>query len=177
MPTIAEYAQHELEWTQPSAGQMRYELRAGDQVIAGLQFRSMWGSLATAESDDGCWTFKRVGFWQTRATVRVCETETDIASFANNTWSGGGTLSLPDGRTFTASTNAWQTRLEIRDSQILLLISYANRGLVRLSASVTIEPYALALPELPWLTMFGWYLVVMMYMDASGASVAIAAAS
>ncbi len=60
MPTIAEYAQHELEWTQPSAGQMRYELRAGDQVIAGLQFRSMWGSLATAESDDGCWTF---GIW------------------------------------------------------------------------------------------------------------------
>lgn len=172
MQAFAQYAQHELEWRQPSAMEMRYELRAGEQLAGSLRFRSMWGSLATGESAGGCWTFKRVGFWQTRATVRVCDTDADIATFANNTWSGGGTLSLPDGRTFTASTNAWETKLELRDSQNLLLISYANRGVLRLAASVTIEPYAVAWPELPWLTVFGWYLVVMMYMDASAASAA-----
>ena len=44
---------------------MEYELRAGDMLAATLRFRSSFGSFATAEDGDGCWTFKRVGFWQT----------------------------------------------------------------------------------------------------------------
>ena len=62
--------------------------------MATLRFRSIWGSLATAESADGCWTFKRVGFLQTRATIRTCESEDEIAVFKNNSWTGGGTLEL-----------------------------------------------------------------------------------
>jgi len=97
----------ELKWVQPSAWKMQYELRTGDELIATLRFRSSFGSFATAESEDGCWTFKRVGFWRTRATIRGCESETNIAMFKNNTWSGGGALELPDGRKVLATTNFW----------------------------------------------------------------------
>jgi uncharacterized membrane protein YccF (DUF307 family) len=40
---------------------------------------------------------------------------------------------------------------------------------MRLSATVTIEPQAANLPELPWMVMLGWYLMVMMHMESASA--------
>jgi hypothetical protein len=79
MKRLAELMGRELKWTQPGAFKMNYELLAGDELAATLRFRSSFGSLATAESADGCWTFKRAGFFQTRVTIRVCGEEADIA--------------------------------------------------------------------------------------------------
>jgi hypothetical protein len=39
--------------------------------------------------------------------------------------------------------------------------------LVHLSATVEMQPSAVALPELPLMLILGWYLIVMMYMDAA----------
>src|SRR6185436_3064756 len=102
----------DLKWVQPSAFKMDYELRAGDEVAARLRFRSAFGSFATGESADGCWTFKRVGFFQTRITIRECGEETDIATFTNSTWSGGGTLEFTGGTKILATTSFWRTTLE-----------------------------------------------------------------
>jgi len=164
---IAEVIGRELEWVQPSAWKMEYELRAGDELIATLRFRSSFGSFATAESADGCWTFKRVGFWQTRVTIRGCGSEMDIAMFKNNTWSGGGTLELPDGRKVLATTNLWLTNFEFKTEAGETLVRFKTGGLVHLSAKVEIQPAAAGVPELPWVVMFGWYLAVMMYMDSA----------
>jgi hypothetical protein len=164
---IAEVIGRELEWKQPSAWKMEYELRTGEDLVATLRFRSSFGSFATAESADGCWTFKRVGFWQTRVTIRGCGSDTEIAMFKNNTWSGGGTLEMHDGRQFLATTNFWQTNLEFKTEAGQTLVQFKPGGLVHLSAKVEIEPTAAGLPELPWLVMLGWYLIVMMYMDSA----------
>src|SRR4029078_872051 len=104
----------ELEWTQARALKMQYELRAGNEVVVTLRFRSSFGFFATAESADGCWTFKRVGFFQTKVTIRACTEDKEIAVFMNNTWSGGGTLELHDGRKLLATTNLWQSKLEFK---------------------------------------------------------------
>jgi hypothetical protein len=168
MRKIADLAGRELKWEQPSALKNEYELRAGDELAATLRFRGLWGSFATGESADGCWTFKRVGFWETRATIRACGEETNIASFKNNTWSGGGTLELPDGRTFPATTaNMWHTKLEINTESGETLIEYKSGGFLHLSATVEIQPNAVSMPELPWIVMLGWYLIVMMNTDAA----------
>src|SRR6266850_1503326 len=156
---------------------MEYELRAGDELIATLRFRSSFGSFATAESPDGCWTFKRVGFWQTRVTIRTCENDTELATFRNNTWTGGGTLELPDGRTFRATTNLWQSKREFKDGSDDVLIQLAGRGVAHLSATVEIRPSALRMPELPWMVMLGWYLIVMMSHDAAAGAAAGGAAA
>jgi len=87
MKKISESINQPLKWEQPSALKMSYELHTGEETAGTLQFRSSLGSFATAESADGCWTFKRVGFWQTRVTIRECGAETEIATFKNNTWS------------------------------------------------------------------------------------------
>jgi hypothetical protein len=85
MLETADLVGKELEWVQPSALKMEFELRADDETAATLRFRSSLGSLATAESGDGCWTFKRVGFWRTRVTIRACDGETDLAVFRHDT--------------------------------------------------------------------------------------------
>ena len=177
MKKIAEMIGRELKWVQPSAWKMQYELRAGDELIATLRFRSSFGSFATAESADGCWTFKRVGFWQTRVTIRGCESEMDIAMFKNNTWSGGGTLELLDGRKLLATTNVWQTNFEFKTELGEALVRFKTGGVVHLSATVEIQRDAAGEPELPCVVMFGWYLAVMMYMDTASATGTIAAIS
>lgn len=169
MKKIAELTGQELKWVQPSAFKMHYELRAGEVLAATLHFRSSFGSLATGESADGCWTFKRVGFLQTRVTIRNCGQDTDMAVFRNNTWSGGGTLELSDGRKLQASTNLWQSKLEFKNETGETILRFNSGGLIHLSAEVEIGPQAYKIVELPWMVMLGWYLTVMMNMDAAAA--------
>lgn len=164
-----------LQWMQPSAWREAYELRAGDDVVATLRFRSAFGTLAMAETAEDCWTFKRTGFWKTRVTVRRCNAEQDVAIFHNNTWNGGGTLALANGRRYQASTNTWQTRYEITDEAGESLLLFAIGGVFRQSAQVTIQPAAVRLDTLPLLLTLSWYLVVMMYQDSAAATVVVAA--
>ncbi|HEY0738648.1 MAG TPA: hypothetical protein VGD69_27265 [Herpetosiphonaceae bacterium] len=173
MQSLSALSGQQLKWSQPKVSKMEYELRSGDQLAATLRFRSSFGSFATAESAAGCWTFKRVGFWQTKVTVRVCDSDTDIATFANNTWSGGGTLTLPDGRKLLVSTNMWQTQYEIKNESETALVRYKMGGVFHLSSQVEIQPAAMELPELPWLIPFGWYLALMAYKDSAAAAAAV----
>ena len=171
MMKLAELIGQELKWVQPHALKMEYELRAGDTVAATLRFRSSLGSFATAAGADGSWTFKRVGFWQTKATIRASGAETDLAVFKNNTWSGGGTLELPDGRKYPANTNFWTTQYEFKTETGEALISYRKiGGLLHMSAAVEIYPAAQDIAELPWMVSLGWYLAVMMQKDSAAAA-------
>jgi hypothetical protein len=160
----------QLRWVHPSALKMNYELRAAEELVATLRFRSLSGSFATAETAGGCWTFKRTGFLQTRATIRACGSEAEIATFKNNTWRGGGALTLSDGRNFLATTNLWQTHLEIQTEAGEVLIRLQTSGFWQTSADVNITSSGLEMPELPWMNLFAWYVIVMMQM-MDGASV------
>ena len=167
MRKIIELADQQLKWVQPSALKMKYELRAGDELVSTLNFRSSFGTFATGESADGCWTFKRVGFWQTRVTVRPCDGDTEIATFRSNTWRSGGTLEMFHKREFPAKTNLWQTKFEYQNESGNTLIQFKSGGLLHLSATVEIQPRAVGMPELPMMVMLGWYLIVMMNIDAA----------
>ena len=173
MIKMTELTGQELKWTQPHALKMEYELRAGDMIAATLRFRSSFGSFATAESADGSWTFKRVGFWNTKATVRASGAETDLAVFKNNTWSGGGTLELPDGRKYPANTNFWATQYEFKTESGEPLVTYKKiGGVLHMSSRVEIHASSKEVAEMPWLVSLGWYLMVMLYMDSAAAGVA-----
>lgn len=173
MRKIAELVDRELKWEQPRALKEEYELRAGEELVATLRFRSSLGSFATAESADGCWTFKRVGFWQTRATVRRCNEDEDIATYKNETLSSGGLLTLADGRTFSVESNFWQTKFDFSNEAGETLIHFKADGLLHTSSTVTVGPDAVNIPELPWMMMFGWYVIVMMRQDATLATLTV----
>jgi hypothetical protein len=173
MRAISELSGKELQWVQPGLLKMYYELRAGDERVATLRFRSTYGTFATAESADGCWTFKRVGFWQTRVSIRPCGASHETAVFKNDTWSGGGTVEFPDGRRVLANTNFWQTNYEFMTEAGEALVEFRAGGWIRLSAQVEVDPKAATLAELPLLVTLGWYLVVMMDIDTGASAVII----
>jgi len=178
MMKMAELIGQELKWIQPHALKMEYELYVGNMVAATLRFRSSFGSFATATSADGSWTFKRVGFWQTKVTVRSSVAETDLAFFKNNTWSGGGTLEFPDGRKYLANTNFWATQYEFKTEAGEALVSYKKiGGMLHMSSGVEIHTLAKDIVEMPWMVLLGWYLTVMMYMDSAAVVATTAAIS
>jgi hypothetical protein len=157
-------------WSKPNWMKGAYELRLGDERIATLKFRSIWGTFATGETAEGSWTFKRTGFLQNRVTVRVPGSDADIAVFVAN-WKMGGTVELPDGRRYRANTNFWMTSYALTDEAGRPVVSYRRiGGMASLSAVVEIEPAVAALRELPWLMLLGWYLAIMMHQDSAAAS-------
>lgn len=170
MKTTSDLDMTGLKWEQPSTWRREYLLSAGEEEAASLKFHSALGSLATAESGGGCWTFKRIGFLQTRVSIRACGDETELATFHNN-WRGGGTLEFPDGRVFRATTNVWMTQLEWQSTEEAPLVCFHIGGVLHQSAQVKVEPQGETLAELPLLMVLGWYLVVMMSQDAAGVSI------
>lgn len=167
MRKIAEASGREMKWAQHSALHMRYELAGPDGPIGGLEFENLLGSRATGESGDGTWTFKRVGFWQQKASVRKAGADSDLAVFKNNTWIGGGTLEFSQGRSFRATTNFWKTKFAWETEAGEWLVRFDYGGVFRKHANVEVSYGAKSLPELPILVLFGWYLAVMLARDHS----------
>jgi hypothetical protein len=176
MPRLADVVHDHLQWVQPRLLDRHYELRRGDEPVATLSFRSAFGSLAIARADGRSWSFKRVGFWKPRATVRVEGEPTDLATFAHDTWKGGGSLRLADGRVLRVTTNMWQSKIEFLGPDEGALFQYETEGFFRQEAVLTVMPGLAEMPEMPWLLLFGWYLVVMLHED-SAATVAVIAAA
>jgi hypothetical protein len=160
----------ELVWSQPQALWMAYELHQANTMIATLEFRSVTGTMALGTSQEGAWTFKRVGCFKPRITIRQKEHFENIAIFTNQTWKHGGSLILADGRTFNLSSNFWQTTLEIQTSSGLPLVRFLNDGFIRIRSHVSVFNPAADMNELPWLMMLGWYVAVLSYMDTASAS-------
>jgi len=89
MLTLVGAPHRHLAWSQDSSWTRRFTLTADELPAGTLEFPGHFGTLATARTGDGCWTFKRVGFWQQRASIRACGADHDFAVFQNDTWSRG----------------------------------------------------------------------------------------
>ena len=172
MKAIGQLTGQRLQWTQPAALSMRFVLEANGEPAATLQFRNLLGSLASGESADGSWTFKRTGFIKTGVTIRRSGDVADVATFANHSWSGGGTLHLPDGRVLRAGTNLWHSQLAFETEAGEPWLTFKSAGFLHLSSELEIQATAWKMPELPWIVMLGWYLIVMMRMESSAAAAA-----
>jgi hypothetical protein len=172
---IADCVGHSLRWRQPEALVRRYVLESSLGEAAELAFRSVWGTLAEGACAEGRWTFKRVGFFSGRVTVRAAGSEADLAVFHPATWSDGGAVALADGRSLKVTTGFWQSWIEIAGEDGAALVRFAVGGLLRLELAVEIAPAAVRMPELPWLAMLGCYLVVKMHDETAAAAGAVVA--
>jgi len=168
MKDITQTAAGSLTWAQVSS--KLHELRSQDDVIATLEFRNLFGTLGTAKSGDGCFTFKRIGFWQSRAGIRACDSDAEVAVFVNNTWASGGTLEFPDGSRYKATTNFWMTRLEFTSEADQSLVRFHYGGMFRKKADVELSDAARRDAHTHLLVTFGWYLAIMLSRDAAVAA-------
>ena len=173
MRQLAEVLHEPLTWTQPRMLDRSFELRAGSELVATLSFSGTFGAQAGAASGDGQWTFRRVGFWQTRATATAGGGGAELGVFEPNTWKGGGALRMTNGPAVVISSNMWQSTFDFRLADGTQLFRIRTEGMLRKSATIDIAPAMDQFTAMPWLLLFGWYLVVMMHQDA--ASVVIVA--
>lgn len=163
MSAIKELAGRELLWIRP-ARQFAFELRGGDEVIGHLRWER--SSLAAGDMAGQKWTFKRVGFLQTRVTVRAPGSNENSAVF-HPSWTGGGTLDLGPGRQLRFSpANFWRTRYDWIDAPDIPLVHFQGHGLHAWESRVEIEQSAVASREVPLLVVLGWYLLVLWMLDA-----------
>jgi hypothetical protein len=163
------YVGVELEWNQPKTMRRFFTLTSGDAQIATLQFESM--SRATGECDGGKWTFKRVGFFSPKATVRVAGSETDLARFAP-AWMGSGAVAFAAGPQYQLRpSNFWHTEwnLEAADGRIVQTLS-GRPHLMKQGGVASLKEAGLA--EAPVLLLLMWYVRVLAHDDEAAAVVA-----
>jgi hypothetical protein len=160
----------DLYWVQPRGlNARRFQLRTGDEVLATLQFKKPFDSLAAAESADGSWLFRRAGFLRPRVFVREVGKETDLATYVPNWIGTKGKLEFNDGRVFGwRQVGLWLTQCQfenVRGHPLIVFRSDLDRstvpGLFRTEALVQIDPNARTLAALSLLVVLGWYLIVL----------------
>jgi len=152
MKSIREAARRALTWKLMND---TYELRSGPDLVATLRWQK--GSLFLGEAVEGRWTFKRAGFLRPKVTVRLENSPTNLATLG---FSGsGGRLEVTDGRAYfwTAARAEWS----IKDAAGNVLIQMKSTGAPgNLSGEVELTPAALALPEVSFLILLSWYVLV-----------------
>jgi len=182
MEPISEHLAFPLQWMQPKGTARSFELYSSDVLVGRLDFQSAWGSLALAVTSSQSWTFKRVGFFNTRVTVRLAgatpvspgKEPQDIAIYRPN-WRGEGWIENASGRrVYWRPANFWASRFIISAEDSSPLIFYQEgvehprfTDWFKTQAGVTIEYPARGMPETPMLVLLGWYLIVLQQEDAS----------
>jgi hypothetical protein len=156
----------------------QYELVSGTDVVGGLRWESMFGSLATAETADAAWTFKRAGFMSPRVTVRVPGSDSDLAVLRVGL-KGDGLLHGPERRNYQwQRTSFWRSEWAFATETGRLLVGFdPDFSLLKHAATVKLEPEALQVPDLPLLVTLGWYLMLLLSEEAAGVTASAAAAA
>jgi len=177
MKSIHEVDRLDLRWAPSNALPNAYELRSDSDILGTLTWQKAYGTIAKAESSDGCWTFKRTGFFSPKVTVREVGSDTDIAVMTGSL-AGPDTLRLRDGCTFRwVATNFWETACAFTDTNGTKLVQFKpGPELLKQTAFVEISASANELPELSLLMLLGWYLLVMMWQDTTIAGITAASA-
>ncbi len=164
-----------LKWAQPRARSPFFELNAGDGVIATLSREKPFGTLATAQTAEKTWTFKRVGFLQTRVTIRSPGYDADLATFKPS-WSYSGTLDV-QGRSYVWKQLAFlgtKWGFSRPDGDPIVTFKYAGGldTIFKHEADVEITPGEISTnADVPLLLTLGWYIMVMMADDTMAAAV------
>lgn len=182
MKSLNEAEQEHLNWTQPKATHQLFELKSKDDLFGTLKFPKSVGSLAEAETLQGKWTFKRVGFFTTKITVRKTGEENDLAVFKPNLMASSGSLEFSDGKKFQwQAANFWQTKFEFSETDGETIVTFRSgtedhklKDWFKTQARVEISEQKTDLPELSIMVLLGWYLIIVLQMDSSTGAVVAA---
>ncbi len=141
-----------------------WELRAGEELVATLRWPGKFGTLAVSETAGAAWTFKESGDWREWVTVRVFETDNNVAVFKPG-WLFGGTGHLSNYRSYRwmilSFWRFWRREWAWADEMREPLIRFSETDKITAGfrlVEVSVAPLAIMNPDLPLLTVLGWYL-------------------
>jgi hypothetical protein len=174
MQSIRKIAPATLHWVQLRGIRHQFELRSEDELCGTLRWEKAFGSLASSTSDDGQWTFKRVGFLNPRVTVRQPGSDLDIAIFKPG-WNGSGVLEFPDGRRFQwEHKDFWRLEWIFEEAGQELCRFKSKVSSLKMKVRVDLSPSVKNLPEASLVASLGMYLLVLMRDDSAAASASTA---
>ncbi|MBI5083889.1 MAG: hypothetical protein HZB13_04750 [Acidobacteria bacterium] len=157
-----------LEWRQPGAFSRTYELRAGDSLLARLEFKKTFGTLAEAETAQGKWSFKRTGFLSPLVSARVLGEEADIAIYKPSFSGQKGALRLAGGETLALHTMGfWGSEWALTAAGGEQLLRFHNKGLVHHGADIDVGEAARNREDLELLLTMAWYILVLHMADSN----------
>jgi hypothetical protein len=165
MKSIYEAAGQDLQWKRVKWWKREFELRSGDEVLAKL-YRQRGISGVIGEATDGCWNFKRRGFWMREIAITELATQIEIA-VTKRGWKTS--LTFSDGRVLMfKKTNIWRNEwVWLNDEETPLIRFQRNKY-------PQIEPAAFSFPELSLLLTLGWHLIVLHQEEAADSGAAVA---
>jgi len=183
MKSLKEAGKEHLNWTQPKTTQQFFELKGNDDLFGTLLFPKSVGSLAEAETVEGKWTFKRIGFFTTKISVRKFGEEKDLAIFKPNLTASSGDLDFSGGKKYQwHASNFWGTRFEFKDEKGEVVLTFRSgiedpklKDWFKTQARVEIAEDKINVTELPIMVLLGWYLIIVLQMDSSTGAVVAAA--
>jgi hypothetical protein len=184
MKEFATSAGDQLIWTQPKSIQRYFELHRQNEAFGTLEFRSLWGTLATAKNPIQDWSFKRMGFLNPHITIRFPDADSDYALYYPMHF-GGGTLHMLDGRPFSwGPINHTQTRWRFNDKGGKPILSFdlgieekQLNELLKLQVAVKVESNHMTNMEFSMMVNLGLYLIILNQEDIAAADAARSASA
>ena len=163
---IREVGNLQLTWHRADEGQASWELRAGLDVVGTVSWQNPTedGTLVVATSADGRWSFKRVGVFSPRVTVRVAGTDTDVAIVTPHL--GRSLVAFADGHTVHFLRRGfWLNEFIFSESNGEPLLSFKEAG-----TRVEITTGAETRSDASLLALLGCYLLQLYARDMESAA-------
>ncbi|MGB9611108.1 MAG: hypothetical protein ACPL7M_09055 [Bryobacteraceae bacterium] len=160
MTTIPPERSGSLAWKQSPAQPRHYELRAGEDTVAELEFLKTFGTLARGRTPQQSWTFKRTGFLSPIATARVEGAGQDAAVFHPDFSGTHGQIRLASGEIFEFRlAGVWSRQALLVDDSRREVFRMHLKGDASLGAAVDVRlPET---PEIALLLLMTWYVLML----------------
>lgn len=152
----------DLAWQQSDGTRRDSELRHGDETYALLRWHSAFKAHASGETADGTWKFKLEGFlFKQWVTIHPAGGDEIIAVFQALP-SLNGVLEFAHGPSYYWDSNFWLTKWIWTDADGSELMRVHRNLSLKAEGTVEIEPQWAETPEIPLLTVLGWYLIILL---------------
>lgn len=176
MKAFEELENQNLRWVQISGWRYDYELRDEEgSVVATIKRPHWWSSNGEVDAVGNRWRFERKGFWKTRILITSIGTDEQVGEYHPD-WSGGGKLTLTDGREFEwKSFNFWNSKWGWTTPDDIPVVGFQVGGFFRSNGEIKIDADMFSTKALPLLVFFGWYLISLYQSDTAASMVVVSA--
>ncbi len=156
----------EWVWSRPRILTRRWELKAGDALLATLDSVGLLGGGALATTASGAWRLRHVGMLRGRLEVSADGATTTLGQFRPG-WFGAGTFECSARRLRWHRDDFLGRRWEFVDEHEHPLVAFVRRpAWVRSTTAVHATDAGHACPELPLLVVLGFQLLLVMQRQA-----------